>query len=63
MVRKITIKALDEIWLDFIEDIKCQGVFVACGNCDEKWATVKFDDEFEYEKWMVDILKRYQAGA
>ncbi len=30
-----------------------QGVFVSCGNTDDKWILVRFEDELSLMAWMV----------
>ena len=45
----------DEVYSRFVDLAKKQGVFKACGNPDEKWIMVKFDNEVECLAWMVGM--------
>ncbi len=43
----------DEVYKDFCEMVQAQGVFKACGNPDEKWIMVQFEDEVDYFAWVL----------
>ena len=55
IVRKITLKSetTDKTYRELIETAEAQGIFVACGNCDDKWIIAKFENGLDYLAWLV----------
>lgn len=43
----------------FVEMTERQGIFTACGNVDDKWVMVRFEDELDESAWLVamDLAK------
>ena len=37
----------------FVEMTERQGIFKACGNTEDKWVMVKFEDELDESAWLV----------
>lgn len=55
MLRTITLKpdTPDNVYTDLCNTMTKQGVFNACGNCDDKWVMGRWEDEFDYLAWSV----------
>lgn len=53
--RQIFFKAetKDSVYTELCNKMKGQGVFFACGNCDDKWIMGKWDDEVDFFAWCV----------
>jgi len=43
----------DSEYTKFCNMCEKDGVFVACGNCDDKWIIVKFEDELDQLAWLT----------
>lgn len=37
----------------FVDMTKRQGIFTACGNTEDKWVIVRFEDELDESAWLV----------
>ena len=37
----------------FVEMTERQGIFTACGNTEDKWVMVRFEDELDESAWLV----------
>ena len=43
----------DAEYTEFCNMCERQGIFVSCGNTDDKWILVRFEDVTDYLAWMV----------
>jgi len=43
----------DHVYTQMCNVTETQGIFKACGNCDDKWIMVQFEDEISYVAWLV----------
>jgi len=42
-------------YTDFCNKAEKDGVFVACGNPDNMWIMVRFDNEISFKAWIVTL--------
>ena len=51
--KKINLKpeTPDSAYTKMCNFMEKQGVFVACGSCDEKWIIGKWEDELDFLAW------------
>lgn len=45
----------DKTYTEFCNLCERQGVFRACGNCDDKWIMVNFENELDYLAWIFSL--------
>ena len=53
----------DNKYTEFCNLVEKQGVFKACGSCDDKWIMVQFDDEVDYLAWLTHMGLTKAEGA
>jgi hypothetical protein len=46
-----------ETYTAFCNKAEKDGVFVACGNLDDMWIMVRFDNEMSFKAWIVALSK------
>jgi len=53
--KKITLKPATQnhIYTTLCNKMEEQGVFIACGSCDDKWIKGKWEDEVDFLAWCV----------
>lgn len=63
-IKKIVLKpeTQDHIYTKICNRMEKQGVFMACGNCDDKWIMGKWDDEVDFFAWCVAMDGHIQSG-
>ena len=65
ILRTIQIKSTipDHEYTELCNLMEKQGVFKACGSCDDKWIMVQFDDEIDYLAWLTAMGITKAEGA
>ena len=55
ILKKIQLKpdTTDSEYAEFCNLCEKQGIFRACGSCDDKWIIVQFEDEVDMAAWLV----------
>lgn len=50
---KLKNKTSDNDYTQLCNKTENQGIFVACGNCDDKWIMLRFDNNIDYLAWLT----------
>ncbi len=61
---KLKPETTDAEYTKFCNLLERQGVFVSCGNTEDKWILVRFPDELSHMAWMVAmrLVSMKEAG-
>jgi hypothetical protein len=57
VIKKVSFKkdTSDNVFSEFVKITEAQGVFHSCGNPDNKWVCLKFENEIDCLAWCLSM--------